>query len=280
MRHSRLSSLVVRLPQRLDHPTLSNLRNLTLHVDRNRHPFQALPAFSKLDSLEIHFRGRLPRQHSHLVNLSNYPALRNICVDGDAWAGFVGAFTGHSQRLETCVLRGQLVVTSQINGFFSRIASSLRHLYCHGVHLVGSVDVVFPQLEVLSLHKVLSSNRLCPFTNCPSLRMLTVEADNVHEARRQEDLNNLLQLLVLQYATTLTSLTLRSGLVWLLSPIAVHALQRSRLLRNLLLDGRVVMDGRDWLMISDTVPFDMVAKIDSWNPSPRVSVGCCAHVQV
>lgn len=104
--------------------------------------------------------------------------------------------------------------------------------------------------------------------------MLTIEADNAHANGRQDDLNGLLQLLVLQSASTLTSLTLRSGLTWVLSPIAIHALQRSRLLRYLLLDGSVVADGRDWLMISGTVPLDVVARIDSWIPTAWVSV-CC-----
>lgn len=279
LRQSRLTSLLVRLPQRLDHPSLSNLRHLTLHVDRDRHPFQVLPALSKLNSLEIHFRGRLPRQHSHLVNLSHYPNLRSICVDGDAWTGFVGAFTGRSQCLEMCILRGQLVVTNQLNGFFSRISDSLRYLYCYGVHLVGSVDVTLPQLELLSLHKVLCSNRLSPFAACPRLQMLTIEADNAHVNGRQDDLNGLLQLLLLQTASTLTSLTLRSGLTWLLSPIAIHALQRCRLLRYLLLDGSVVADGRDWLMISGTVPLDVLGRIDSWIPAAWVSVCCLIDFQ-
>ena len=109
--------------------------------------------------------------------------------------------------------------------------------------------------------------------------MLTIEADNAHVSGRQDDLNGLLQLMVLQSSSTLTTLTLRSALTWLLSPIAIHALQRSRLLRYLLLDGSVVADGRDWLMISDTVPLDVVARIDSWLPTTWVSVCCLFSLQ-
>jgi hypothetical protein len=276
LRCNQLDTLLVRLPQKLNYPVLSGLRHLTVHVDQQQHASEPLPALIQLDSLQIRVRGRPAHRQSALVDLSTYPSLRSLCIDGDTWTGLTRTFIGQSQSLEMCVLRGQLVVTNQLNDFFSRLAASLKYLYCYGVHLVGGVDVVLPQLELLSLHKVLSSNRLSPFTNCPVLETLAVEADDSMTKERHEELNSLLQLLLLHLASSLTTLILRSGLSWRLSPIAVHALQRSRLLRNLLLDGAVVMDGRDWLLVSCTGTLDMVTKVDSWIPSRDVSGRACS----
>ena len=231
---------------------------------------QTLPALGQLQSLHVRFSSsrRAPTisTRSKFVDFGRYPKLGQLYIDGDTWSGATDAFVGHSHSLTVCVLKGPLVVTTRFSDFFDMIAVSLRYLYCHGTHLVGRINTHFPCLQHLSLHKVIANYRVFPFTNCDALHSLAVEVDDIHTLSWLEDINCLLQDALLHTTKSLRSLSLRSGLLCILSPIAIHAILRAECLCILLLDGAVVMDGRDWVLLSRILKMEIVARIDSWIP--------------
>lgn len=231
---------------------------------------QTLPALGQLQSLHVRFlssrRAPTISTRSKFVDFGRHSKLEQLYIEGDTWSGATDAFVGHSRSLTVCVLKGPLVVTTRLSGFFDMIAVSLRYLYCHGTHLVGRINTNFPCLQHLSLHKVITNYRVFPFTNCSALRSLAVEVDDMHTSSWLEDINCLLQDALLHTAESLRSLSLRSGLLCILSPIAIHAILRAECLCILLLDGAVVMDGRDWVLLSRISKMEIIARIDPWIP--------------
>lgn len=255
------------MPQRLEPTGLAALRHLTVNVKRSSHNIETLPSLERLRNLDIYFTGRITTSSgtaAKLVDFGRFPELVSLYVEGDAWSGVVDHFTGSTHSLLLCILRGPLVITTAFSQFFDRISTSLRYLYLYGAHLVGRLDTKFSQLQHLSLHKVVSGNRVFPFAQCHVLRSLAIEGEDLYMPSRLDDLNGLLQHALFHTATTLQFLTLRSGFFWILSPIAIHAIQRSIHLRGLLLDGAVVLDGRDWLLILGSMNLELIVRIDSW----------------
>ena len=259
---------MIHMPQRLEPTGLAALRHLTVNVKHSSHDTATLPPLDRLRSLDIYFTGRITMPSSgtaaRLVDFSRFRELVSLYIEGDAWSGVADRFTGSSDSLLVCILRGPLVITAAFNQFFDRISTTLRYLYLYGTHLVGRVDTRFLHLQHLSLHKVISGNRVFPFPHCQALRSLAIESEDVYAPSRLEDLNGLLQVALLHTASTLQFLILRSGFFWILSPISVHAIQRAIHLRALLLDGAVVLDGRDWLLILASMNLELIVRIDSW----------------
>ncbi len=244
---SRLHSLSIRLPIR--------------HVSRT------LPSLDELRSLEIRIserRTRHTRSIVNLVDLDSYPRLTHLEIEGNSWSNIPPLFTGRSQSLTFCVLKGPLVVTTKFNDFFSRMAESLQYLYCHETHLVGKIETTFDKLRHLSLHKVEAANKSFPFMRCENLISLAMECDDIATSTRQDDINELLRSALLSTSKTLTALTLRSGLFWLLSPSTIHAILWTRHLSVLLLDGACYLDGRDWVLLSKASNLEVVARVEPW----------------
>ena len=259
---------------------LTNLRHLSVKVDRSKHDTEVLPALTNLQSLDVFFSGRnRPPSYASapkLVDFRRFPNLASLYVEGDMWSGLVDNFTGSTETLSVCVLRGPLVINSMLDQFFGLMMTCLRVLSCYGSHLIGPLNTRFEQLQHLSLHKVICG-RSFPFDQCPSLLSLALEAEDVDGASRVDNLNTLLQMALLHTASTLRFLTLRSGLFWLLSPIAIHALQRVTGLQGLLLDGAVAMDGRDWMLVALSTKLQLVANVESWM---QVAVSRFLHLRV
>lgn len=163
LRDSNATSLEITLPQRLEYPNLVSLRQLALRIPCCNLTWQAVPSLYQLHSLELRFLGRPQHRMPVLVDFGSLPSLKNLYVNGDVWAGLTAAFTGHSHGVETCVLRGRLVITSQLNDFFSRVAT-VKSMYCYGSHFVGQVDVCLDRLEHFSLHRVICTGRRFPLS--------------------------------------------------------------------------------------------------------------------
>ena len=258
----------VSLPQ-LATAHLANLRHLSIKVDRSCQNGDTLPSLAALEELELCFTGRsrLPSYSPapKLVDFRRFPRLASLLLNGDTWSGLADQFMGRSESLSVCVLRGPLVLSSTLDQFFGLIDTCLQCLFCYGTHLVGELKTQFVRLRHLSLHKVVVG-RSFPFLRCPSLTSLALEADDVDDATRVVDLNDLLQRALLSTATSLRFLTLRSGYFWLLSPATVHALLRTIELQGIFLDGAIALDGRDWLLVSALSNLKLVGRADSWIP--------------
>lgn len=267
--NSKLTNLEITLPQHFEYPNLTGLCDLTL-IAHCKASWNPIPLLHQLHRLELHFIGRPQLRMPSLVDFDCFPGLKTLHINGDVWAGLPLAFTGHSQSVETCVLRGRLVITSQLKKLFSRVAT-VKSLYLHGSHLVGQVDVSLDHLEHLSLHQVICADRQFPFRCCPQMRSLLIEANTLQSKERTVELDTMLQLMILGAAATMRNLVLRSGLPWTLSPIAIHALQRANSLRYLLLDGPILIDRRDWHMVATTTVLSMVTRVDGWTAYPAAS---------
>lgn len=265
-----LTNLVMVMPQRLEPTGLPALRHLTVHVKRRSSGLIPLPTLDSLRSLDLYLTGPstalLGDKNTPLINFDRFKNLLSLLVEGDTWSGFGDIFGGSATKLMVCILRGPLIVIPALRHFFDRLASCLRYLYIEGAHLVGRIETTFPQLRHLSLHRVFSSNNHFTFVHCPVLRSLAIVGDNFHAMSRVEDLNALLQGAILHVANTLQFLTLRSGLCWILSPVAIHAVQRAVHLRGLLLDGSVMLDGRDWLLVLRASELTFIVRTESWLP--------------
>jgi hypothetical protein len=231
---------------------------------------QTLPRLDKLRNLHVNFlsKRRAPTiaPGSKLIDFGRYPQLEQLYIEGDTWSGVADAFMGDTHSLTVCVLKGSLVLAARFNEFFNMMATSLRYLYCYGTHLVGRIRTEFPSLQHVSLHRVITNSGIFPFTGCNALSSLTVEVDDMHTSGWLDDINCLVQDAILHTARSLQSLSLRSSFLCILSSMAVHEILRANCLCILLLDGAVVMDGRDWLLLSRLSRMEIVARINSWAP--------------
>jgi hypothetical protein len=153
--------------------------------------------------------------------------------------------------------------------FFDRIAVGLRHLFCHGAHLVGRLETRFPELRHLSIHKVLAASPIFPFIHCEKLKSLALEGEDSYAPT--SNFNRLLQDALRSIGGTLEGLILRSGCFRTLDSFSIRAILQSHQIKYLLLDGAVHVDDFNWMILLKTIHFLVVAKIPSWVPR-QVSV--------
>lgn len=224
-----------------------------------------LPKIPQLSYLNLRLKGRRVSNSAtsgSIVDFGYYPKLLQLCIEGDAWSGISDVFTGKTNSLIMCCLKGPIIITTRLRMFFDRIAAGLRYLFCHSTHLVGKLETHFPELRHLSVHKVMAASPVFPFVNCERLTSLAIEGEDVDTATSK--FNGLLQDALQCTGTTLKGLTLRSGCFRLLNPTSIHAILRNCQLNHLLLDGAICADDRDWTILFRTMDFHIVASVPSW----------------
>lgn len=257
-------------PLKLQHGNLTRVRDLSIDLSVGGE-YDTLPIMENLWTLTIGCTGRRASSatpQTKLVDFNRHPRLSRLHVAGDGWSGIPELFSGNTPNLAVCVLTGPIIITTRSADFFDRFADGLQYLFCQGTHLIGPLQTHFGSLRHLSLHKVVTGLQTFPFRRCSVLTSLAFELEDNYNPTRFEDLNGFIQDVLRYTSSTVQFLTIRTGILFMLSAVSVHSILRTTQLRYLLLDGALALDGRDWVLLSQVLQLHVVARIPSWIPFP------------
>ena len=256
-------NLEVSHPQYIEHFTANGIRQLTIHV--RGVPRVLVPTLPSLDALTLllrpthNFAGIRP-----LIDLRRHARLSILWIQGDAPYDFSRLFKGDSTTIIECKLDGVFCVDSGTDSFFERIRFSLQRLICRRVRFTAQVGISLDQVTYLALHSTYIIAGL-PCLKCPSLQALSLQG----RTYGSPELNTMMERSLSAYAPQITMLALHCGGSEILSDSSVLALTRCWNLKRLLLNGRIALDGRDWIAVASTLSLDMVVRV--YDDSRRVS---------
>jgi hypothetical protein len=187
-------------------------------------------------------------------NLELFESLRTIHITGTAREGFTRIFSNQSVTITECNLAGSFHFGSQDTEFSKRIPG-VERLSCSSSAFSYRFLDSLNCLRFLSLEKI---SGVFPFT-CPNLECLRVTG----HGHTKNDLSELLALVLSSQELKLKALDLRytGEKALLLSCSAIGLLARCWSVSGLLLDGFILLDGRDWINLVKTTALKVVVRI-------------------
>ena len=264
-------NLEVSDPKHLEHFTANRIRRLTIDVCGV--PGVLVPSLPSLDALTLsicsthNFAGIRP-----LIDLRRLARLSTIWIQGDTPYTFSRLFKGHSTTIVECKLDGGFCIDSATDPFFERIRFCLQRLICRRVRFMAQIGVSLDQVTYLALHSTYFIAGL-PCLKCPLLQALSLQG----RTYGSPELNTMMERYLSAYAPQIMVLALHCGGNEILSDSSVLALTRCWNLKRLLLNGRIALDGRDWIAVASTLSLDMVVRV--YDDSRRVSNCAIVHRQ-
>lgn len=191
----------------------------------------------------------------NIIDLKLFESLRTIHITGTTRNGFTRIFSNQSATITECTLAGSLHFGSQDTDFSRRIPG-IERLSCSSAVFSSRFLDSLNCLRFLSVEKIRSD--VFPFT-CPNLECLRVTGHD----HTKNDLSELLALVLSSQKLKLKALDLRytGEKALLLFSSAIGLLARCWSVSGLILDGFILLDGRDWINLVKTTALKVVVRI-------------------